>query len=133
MSSDGEDNEVLTVRVEARQKWTDSNLEVEAGTRYRISVTSTQKWKDWFVASGPDGYSKWVLKPVEFLRRAPDAPWFALMAAIDRREPFLVGQTCEFEASTSGRLEFYANDIGFMYWNNSGSMDVSVEQIHPRQ
>jgi len=122
-------DEGQAIHVHARRRWNDSGVVVEAGQRYRISVAPTETWKDWFVTSGPDGYTKCILKPLEFMRRASNAPWFALMASVNRSEPIFVGQECEFEADGSGRLEFFANDLPFMYWNNSGRITVSVELI----
>ena len=127
--SQSPNHEGQVILVDARRRWNDSGVVVEAGQRYRISVAPTETWKDWFVTSGPDGYTKWILKPFEFMRRASNAPWFALMASVNRSEPTLVGRECEFEADRCGRLELFANDLPFMYWNNSGRITVSVELI----
>jgi hypothetical protein len=129
--SDGEKGKRTTVSVKAGKRLTDSGVVVEPGMRYRISARPTDRWIDWFIPSGPDGYTKWFLKPVEFLRRAPRAPWFALMATVGGGEPFLVGTGLEFNADAGGRLELFANDIAFMYWNNWGQIHVTIDLVGP--
>lgn len=119
----------IAVRVDARERWTDTGLDVEEGRRYRLSVTSKHDWKDWHIDTGPGGYTKWWLRPFEFLRREPGAPWLALVAAVGRSESYVVGEGREIEPSTSGRLEVYPNDVDFMYWNNSGHLDLTIESL----
>ena len=104
----------VTVRVESRVKWTDSEVDVGAGKRYQVTALSVHGWKDWFVPTGPGGYTRWWLAPFGFLRRARHTPWFGLIATVGRGEPHFIGEGAELKPSKDGRLEFYANDVPFM-------------------
>ena len=119
----------VTVRVESRRKWTDSGVDVGAGKRYQVAVLSVHGWKDWFVPTGPAGYTRWWLAPFGFLRRARHTPWSGLIATVGRGEPYFIGEGAEMMPPKDGRLEFYANDVPFMYRNNSGHVDVEIEEI----
>ena len=72
-----------------------------------------------------------LVRDFEHFRRVRDENWFALIGAIDRdrHTEFVMGVSCEFVASKDGELTCYANDAPFMYWNNHGSIELTVERI----
>jgi len=115
------------ITVQAREPWNDSGLSVAAGQRLRI--TATGEWTDWTIKTDPAGFTRASMKPFEGMRRAPKAPWFALIGCVERSKAncFVVGREVELAAPTAGRLYFFANDVSFMNWNNKGHVEVVVE------
>jgi hypothetical protein len=81
-----------------------------------------------FGSTDADGYTREALRPFEFLRRVPDQNWLKLIGAIGRDEnsPIIIGSAMtNFSPSKSGELLCFANDVGWMYWNNRGSLRVT--------
>ena len=75
-------------------------------------------------------------------RRVPEANWFSLIGAVasgqgismasatvEDHEMFFVGTRNRVEVTTSGYLYFFANDAPWMYFNNSGSVEVSIRRL----
>jgi hypothetical protein len=124
--------ESLTREVHARDFWNDSGLEVADGEFYEC--TADGLWKDWHIQSGPDGYDAgWfpLLQPLfNGLRRVPTARWFALCGSVQGKETerFLIGSKAQLHPP-NGRLLFFANDLPGFYWNNSGSVTLTVGRI----
>jgi len=119
--------EPVKVRVEAKPHWTDGTVSVVEGQRLRIAATGT--WTDWTITRGPEGFSKWYLKPFESGRRIPKAKWFALIGCVGQTldHCFVVGRGGTFTAPATGRLWFFANDVRSAHWNNKGHVDVTVD------
>ena len=111
--------------VNARQQW-NRVAELEANVEYEITVPAGEEWKDASIRCGPEGYTRWWLRPFTWLRRHRPAPWFALIGVIGDGEPFMIGRQRVVQPQKAGQLLCYANDASFMYWNNSGSLKVSV-------
>lgn len=104
-------------------------VDAGAGERYQVKILLVHGWKDGFVPNGPAGYPRWWLAPLVFLRRARHVPWVGLIATVGRGDPYFIGEGAGVMPSKDGRLEFYANDVPFMYWNNSGHVDLEIEEI----
>lgn len=119
---------MTSAEIDARRRWNDTGLGIRANTTYGIAAMPGQRWVDGFISCGPEGYSRWWLKPFTVLRRVRSAPWFSLIGAVGRASPLLVGDQTVFHAEIDGELSFYANDIIFMYWNNRGSIRVAVAE-----
>lgn len=117
------------VTVRARELWNDTQLDVRPGERWLIEATG--EWMDWKTPSGPEGYVEPKLELFERLRRMPQAPWFSLVAAVgNARETFvLIGRSGELRPTRAGRLQLFANDVSFMYWNNAGELAVSIQRL----
>jgi hypothetical protein len=100
---------------------------------YSVSVDRDVRWKDAWRKCGPDGWEPWWLLPFSFLKRDRSGKWLALIVAVDDRESFVVSDGVRnnivIQPSRCGKLRFYANDASFMYWNNRGSIAVSVRQV----
>lgn len=119
--------EPVNLTVEAKPHWNDGKVSVVEGQRLQISATGT--WTDWTITRGPEGFSKWYLKPSEGGRRIPKANWFALIGCVGQTldHCFVVGRGGTFTAPATGRLWFFANDVECMHWNNKGQVDVTVD------
>jgi hypothetical protein len=119
-----------TVTVDAARRWNASGVTVRRGEVYAIEVPPGQKWHDASTEHGPEGDEVDRLKNWVWLRRRRDQPWFALIGAVGKRDPFPVrGGIPEWTAPADGELFFYANDVWFMYWNNGGSINVIVRRV----
>jgi Uncharacterized alpha/beta hydrolase domain (DUF2235) len=125
----------LTVCIDARPKWNVTPLQVMSGEKYRFKASGT--WHDASIASGPEGYesSRLFFRLTERFRRMPKARWFALICVIghDMSTAFLAckapGDQQEVIMSADGFLNCFANDLPLFYFNNSGSVRLSVNRL----
>lgn len=102
-------------------------LRVEAGEIYNFECPAGQQWKDWYVSSGPDGFSN----PLLLLsgRRLKGVKCFTLCGAVGKNEDhlFRIGHRLTgYQVPVSGDLYFFANDAWKFYGNNKGEMRVNV-------
>lgn len=115
--------------VDAAKAWNASGILLEPNHVYDISVEDGQTWKDWYIVSDADGYRREALSSWECLRRVPDQNWFKLIGTIERDEtaPIPIGKAHrEFSPGKPGELFCFANDTRWTYWNNSGTIRVTV-------
>lgn len=104
------------------------------GTTYRLFVPSGEKWTDWYIDCGPDGYERTFLRPFDGLKRVPALPYFRLVCcyAQDESTCFDVGAGITLQASMStDALHCFANDVPLFYWNNKGALHLSVTSTSP--
>jgi hypothetical protein len=119
--------------VHAEIRWNDSGIDLVAGGKYDLVVLGSQTWNDSSIVSSTDGYTSRLGQRIwERFRRVSLADWLELIGTIGKstKDPFIIGSKliC-FSPSISGRLYCFANDLPFMYWNNSGSIKVIVGRI----
>ena len=116
--------------VVADNPWNDSGVDIIAGGNY--DLVASGKWKDASNECNADGYlSTPILKIFEGLRRVPDARYFKLIGTIGRstHDPILIGsKLTDFSPNKSGRLYCFANDVRWMYWNNSGAIELTISR-----
>jgi hypothetical protein len=121
------------VCVYANRLWNDSGIDVLSGQIYTLTVPSCERWIDSRKICSADGYaSSRLMRPWEFLRRAPEANWFQLVGTIGRstKARIAVGSSLtDFLPPFPGRLYFFANDLPWMYWNNKGALALRVTRI----
>jgi hypothetical protein len=114
-----------------------TGIRMRAGSTYRL--TASGEWTDLAKSCGPDGYvsreypnkfAGFLLRLVEWTRRVRHANWFALIGAVDsdRRNKFVIGREARITARSDGELLCFANDFWLAYGNNSGSVDLVVEE-----
>lgn len=118
--------------VDAAKLWNPSGIALKAGCIYDVKVEGDQTWNDWYIPSDPDGYTREALRPWEFLRRVPNQNWLKLTGTIERNEksPIAMGKgLTNFSPNESGELVCFANDIAWMYWNNRGSVSVTITRV----
>jgi hypothetical protein len=117
-----------TITIQARKKWNDTGIQLIAGEEYQF--TATGEWIDWFIRCGADGFPSrnLMLRITEWQRRVPQENWFALMGALDfdKNSIFRIGQGRTLVLNRSGILTCFANDISYMYWNNRGSIQLTL-------
>lgn len=123
--------EKVTVTIAARRPWNGTGVVLEHGHTYRL--TAAGEWVDAWSRCGPAGYpsNNIILRLAERLRRDPQQPWFALIGAHahDPNTHFAIGTGCVYRPQRSGELSCFANDVPFFYWNNRGSISLTVERV----
>jgi hypothetical protein len=119
--------------IDSHEKWNHTGFLLEAAVIYRLSATG--QWTDWYIVYGPDGGesgSNLFLRLSESLRRQPKENWFALIGAVgeDESTAFLIGSSKpRFTAPCGGELTCYANDVSFAYFNNHGTVRLTIEKV----
>lgn len=121
---------VFDLPVDARRLLNSTGILVCAGERYRIDA-SNEVWSDAGIECTAKGQSgrgiQRIFKP---LIRCRQALWFQLVAAAGTSSqqmlPIGLGAVASFTADEDCELEFFANDVVFMYWNNAGVIHVAV-------
>lgn len=116
----------MLTSIDSRFKWNDTQIDVVEGLTYHYVADG--KWTDWSRVCDADGYSETKLDLLSFLKRCRSAQWFQLVAAVDQKlsHTIVLGRSGQFIAPRSGRLWAYANDAAFMYWNNQGSLALTI-------
>jgi hypothetical protein len=132
-----EPKQQVAVSISARRRWNDTGVRLVAGQGYRFEARD--EWTDFFIKRNADGFrseeapffSRGLLKKHEERRRQPAENWFCLIGAIDRepRTAFRIGTGTEYVAAHTGVLTPFANDEWSYYWNNWGSLTLSVTRL----
>ncbi len=127
----------VTVKINAESYWNASGLILEKGATYNFEVIEESDWKD----AGKDATAEGRIVPVtgflaamRSLARAPDQEYFYFMGALRGacydgltcEKQFPIGKETKFTAPADGEFCSFANDIPFMYWNNSGSIILEI-------
>ena len=115
--------------VDSTLKWNDVDM-VEANKLYDFDC-SGQIWTDWFIDSSADGYETPLrMKPFERFRRMPEENFFSLICCVGQDETYescqLIGEKNQVAFEKSGQLSCFANDLWLFYWNNIGSLEVTM-------
>jgi hypothetical protein len=116
--------------VHAQIPWNDSRVDLVAGATYDFVVEDSQTWNDFSIASSAGGYGSRPGQHIwERFRRIPTAHWLELIGTVGKSLncAFIIGcRLVRFSPAVSGRFYCFANDLRFMYWNNSGSIKVEI-------
>ena len=120
-------NESVTFNVASADYWNSSGVFATAGQVFQITANGT--WTDWYIDTDANGYNSWQLALFTFLRRAKSEKWFKLIASVNKDKNYPVGKSATISPTESGPLNFYANDANGFYWNNYGSVSVTVTRV----
>ena len=124
-----------SVEIRARPRWNSTGILVLPGERYAFRAQG--EWIDGGIHTDPNGFStdrapaisRWLLGACESRRRAPTENWFRLIGCVglDLKCAFPIGEKYdEWIVDTKGELTCFANDVPFAYWNNEGSVRLTV-------
>jgi hypothetical protein len=110
------------VTVDARERWTDTGIQVQAGDQILLDVNGTVR-----LSSDPNDVA--TARGARSGRQAADAPFSSQMAGaligrIDGDQPFFIGNRRSVRAPSSGRLYLGVNDDYLA--DNSGSFEAMV-------
>lgn len=121
----------VVVGIHASLHWNDTCIQMSAGEEYLLEATG--HWYDAAISTGPDGYESpnLLFKSLQWLRRANKANWFALIGVVgnDARTTFSIGNAVRLVVPADGILRCYANDLPFLYRNNSGHLALTVTRV----
>jgi hypothetical protein len=132
---------------------------VEAGQRYRVTVTVKERWVDRTIDTGVPGFGPGgmtfagnLLAPLRrslsgqwfqpMVKIVPEHGWFAVVPLEMQRADVAEAQyLAQFTAPKSGRLYFFVNDVVLPEWvgrvdsytNNVGSATIDVTPVRPRR
>jgi hypothetical protein len=125
------------MKIIARTKWNHTRVHVSPGERY--SLRADGKWRDFFISCDANGYltervpalTRGLMRRYESKRRAPAEPWFCLMGALaeDDTRSFRIGAGRDWSPTEAGELLCFANDVPFAYWNNFGSIELTIQRL----
>lgn len=115
-------------------KWSavsrDTGVDLEQGAVYQLTAES--EWFDAWVKADADGYDSkgWPQQHLESALRLPATRWFCLVGAIDREldAAFKIGCNTTGAAPRSGRLFCLPNDVPGFYFNNFGSVQLTIRR-----
>lgn len=122
-------NESKTCLIYAENEWNHTGVILVKGCLYSFETEKGASWKDWFISTGPDGFTKWYLAWVAGMKRVPNQRWFALIGTYNKESPFLIGSGMkQLEAQRTGELVCFANDLKGFYWNNKGALTLKISR-----
>jgi len=123
--------------IRARVKWNPTGVLVNPGERYRLEADG--RWSDLGIRADADGFpserapriSRRLLEKYEHKRRMPAELWFCLIGSVGEAPQgfFRIGRQLAdwvVEPAISGELLCFANDVESAYWNNFGSLKLTV-------
>jgi hypothetical protein len=117
------------VMVRAFCKRNQTGQQMVAGRKYNFSAKG---WGvDWYIPCGPNGYNSPVDWLVRRFKRCPEANLFKLIGSVGSDDSYLFeigSELKEYEAKKTGELICFANDFDWLFWNNWGALDLTVEE-----
>lgn len=129
--------ESISTTVFAVELFNHTGILVEAGEAYEFSVAATEEWQDASITCDADGWNVdeeslgWKELPIKLARsfkRVKDCDWFTLCATVGTNDELAkgVGSSGSYQATTSGELTLFANDIESKMGNNVGHIMVTI-------
>lgn len=126
---------VDVIEVPARSIWVETPVWVKAGDALTLRADGT--WIDAVIPCSADGYPAPFFYALGRPPRIPDGNrYFRLMGRIvadgavprqdDPAVTFPIGTSREWQATSPGRLFVFVNDRAGYYWNNWGSVRLTV-------
>jgi hypothetical protein len=123
--------QIVQVEIDSRRYWNCAAVWLESEGRYDFEIQGNQHWVDFYRCVDANGYNIAVLQNARWARRNPRFNWFALVGCIERvsSSEFLIGKSrMDYAPTKSGRLFCFANDAWFTYWNNWGSLVLTIRR-----
>lgn len=118
----------IILKIYSKPLWNETDLEVRAGETYIFLAKG--EWTDWYIVSEADGYEMWHMNLFRSYKRSPENKWFALMGSIGKTDTiFLIGRMMKKTFMKTGKLYLFANDVRGFYFNNKGSIIVTIRRI----
>jgi hypothetical protein len=119
----------LVLTIHAIEKNSSDQLIVNENEIYRFTCDSGQRWKDWYISSGPKGF----FNPFAILAglRIKKYSCFCLCGVYDKRDStaFKIGNGSEEKVRNGGTISFFANDSLAYYKNNSGYVRLRIDRL----
>lgn len=122
----------IEVTISSRCKRESTGLSVTAKQEYSIITNPHDWWVDFFIPCTAAGYMKpwteWYMRGFEGEKPLPNRPWLALSGSVGPlpSTAFLVSTNWNGSPKTDGELFLFSNDAKGWYWNNFGSVRVTI-------
>lgn len=115
------------LKIYAKPALNPTGIRLEKGKKYYFKTSG--KWQDSekLPPCDGDGFDRWYLYPVFYLRTYKTAPWFCLIGEVDG-ELIRMGKEGSFTAPKSGMLGCFANDAPKHRDNNIGHICLKVQE-----
>ncbi|MEA1953659.1 MAG: hypothetical protein U9O24_04655 [Campylobacterota bacterium] len=143
--------ETKTLELNAKELYHESGWYLEAGETYRFYVVEKKPLYDRNIPSpGVGGFNsafpkswikRFIMKLFEPFRRRPHDNWLALVGGVKAENEsikqinvksdnfFLIENETEIKVHTSGEFICFFNDVKFMYYNNKGSVSITIQKV----
>ena len=115
--------EIRTIKIHAATYDNATGVLLQPGVTYQFRAAGT--WCDASIECGPDGHDAPRLRYFRWMRRSRPNHWFALIGRAGG-QTFLIASAATITPTEAGELLCYANDVRFMYWNNKGSVTLTI-------
>ncbi len=128
--------EEKTLHICACKPWNASEIQVNQGEQYSFAYDNVVNWVDGTIPSSPT--TGWQGTSYQFLgklvspyRRSDKSDWYALVGSIGLKEDevFFASDTGSVEMKKSGVVYFYANDKIGRYFNNKGTLRLTMTRV----
>jgi len=108
-------------------KYNNTGIKLKAGQTLTIECDLSDKWKDLWVECNYDGWNSHVAM-FPFVKKCKDLPNENLMKMCAQigTKLYAIGKEATITVEEDGELILFANDIKYLRWNNSGSIDVTI-------
>lgn len=107
--------------------YNNTGIKVEVGQSITIESDFSDRWKDLYIECDAEGWTS-ALADLPFIKHCKDMPDEKLMKLCAKigNKCYAIGKSRTFLAEEAGELVLFANDVKYLRWNNSGSIDVTV-------
>lgn len=130
--------EIKTMMIIAKKQWNDTHIIMRKSESYNFK--SSGLWKDLDIVRDANGYKsleadsriqKILMQSTEWLRRLPTSDWFKLIGSINHNKKtfFEIGSEATIDIKEEGLFSCFANDLSFMYGNNSGEIELTIKRL----
>lgn len=123
--------------VSSSERWVSTGVLLDHGATYEISADDS-KWVDWHIASCAAGQERPTFSQslAQWALRCKQGRWFQLIGAAGHSDDhcFPVGKFLRWTYEGHGghtplQLHLFANDAWFAYFNNHGSVNVTIQRV----
>ena len=121
--------------VNSRVYFNPTGVLLDRGATYEIAADDS-KWVDWHLASSADGRERPSLGQslAQWALRCKAGKWFQLIGAVGRSDDYLfpIGMHARWtyaRQAETAELYLLANDAWFAYFNNHGSVNVTIKRV----
>lgn len=119
-----------TCTIYALREYTDTGVVLSKNKLYHLKSEGT--WKDGHIECDSTGFNRFYLYPFKFLTRCPKANWGCLLGSIDKNKYFIIGSHTLYSYQSGSALNTLyccANDVPGFYFNNSGSIRLTITEL----
>lgn len=123
--------ESTSIVIYAKDMWSEnSSTSYQQGNNLLITVPGDQTWTDWYIVTSAEGYTNYFSASLRF-NDPENTNIFSLICCMnqDISTCSYIGCANNYLVPVDGYLTCFANDVSFMYWNNKGSLTLTVEVV----